>query len=362
MKAFVITDTHLGAHQMSKDYWLYDVTKQYMEKFFIPKILELKKPGDIILHLGDYFDNRTAIDVNVLHYGISLMKDLSSILPVHLLIGNHDLYTEKSLDIHSLSWMNEMKNVTLYDKPQIVKFQNFSSLMMPWAISQDEEVKILNAFKAACVFCHSDLKGAKNNQLIELKHGIDIDHFKKYQSVFSGHIHLRQKIKNFQFVGCPYHLDRNDKGDKKGITIIDFETGQLDFIPNTFSPEYKTLTILNEADLNKIDKMDFGKDRIDLKISNKLLIENKKVRSQIEKMVQEHQFSGIEWKDDIKLENLIDENDLQFDQATQEFNFNVKNLTYEYVNRQEFENDHIKNQIISILDNMFEIWEAQGIE
>lgn len=347
---------------MSKDYWLYNVTKQYFDNFFIPTVQKLKKEGDIILHLGDFFDNRTSIDVNVQHYGIQLMKQLAEVLPVHILIGNHDLYTEKSLDIHSVSWMKLIPNVTLYEKPTILTFDKATALMMPWVTSHTEEAQILNTFKANYVFCHSDLKGAKNNQTVEMKHGIDIDCFQKYQYVYSGHIHLRQKIKNFQFIGCPFHLDRNDKGDRKGISILDFETGKLEFIENTYSPEYKTLIIATESDLVKIDKMDFEKDHVDLKISNKLLIENKKVRSQIEKMVQSHQFAAIEWKDDIKLENLIEEKDLQFDNASQEFNFNIKNLTYEYVQRQEFESESIRNQIIAILDQMFEIHEAAPIE
>ena len=347
---------------MSKDYWLYDVSKKYFDNFFIPYVKKHKRPGDVIFHLGDFFDNRSSLDVNVLHYGISLMKELAEILPVHVLIGNHDLYTEKSLDIHSVSWMNLINNVTLYEKPTVLTFDSASALMMPWVTTQAEEIKILSSHKANYVFCHSDLKGAKNNQTIEMKHGIDIQHFQRYQKVYSGHIHLRQVIKNFQFIGCPYHLDRNDKSDHKGISILDFETGNLEFVANTYSPEYKTLTIANELDLLKIEKFDFQKDHVDLKISNKLLIENKNVRSRIEKMVQSHSFSAIEWKDDIKLENLINENDLKFDQSTNEFNFNIKNLTYEYVGRQKFENDEVRDKIVSILDMMFEIWENKPLE
>src|SRR6185369_11279903 len=98
LRAFLISDTHLGAHQMSKDYWLYDVSKKYFDNFFIPYVKKHKRPGDVIFHLGDFFDNRNIIDVNVLHYGISLMKELAEILPVHIFFGNHTLNTEKSLD------------------------------------------------------------------------------------------------------------------------------------------------------------------------------------------------------------------------------------------------------------------------
>lgn len=359
MRAFLISDTHLGIHRLKSDYWLYDVTKKYFDDFFIPNILKLKKDGDIILHLGDYFDDRSSISVNVLDYGIELLKNLQEIMPVHLLLGNHDLYTEKSLDIHSLRWSKLLPNVTLYEKPELLTFDQQTCLMMPWTISTENEIKILDSFKANYVFCHSDLKGAKNNQLTEMKHGIDVKHFQKYRQVYSGHIHLKQKINNFQFIGCPYHLDRNDKMDQKGIWIIDFETNKTEFIPNTYSPEYRTLIIDKESDLIKMDKLDFNKDRIDLKISNKLVIENKKVRSQIEKMVQERQFEGVEWKDDLKLENLIEEEDLQFDQSNQEFNFNIKTLTYEYINRQEFENTAFKDKAVEIVDQTFEIWEQQ---
>lgn len=362
MRAFIISDTHLGAHALESDYWLYDVTKKYFDNFFIPTVQSLKKPGDIILHLGDYFDDRNNIKVNVLHYGIDLLKNLSEILPVHLLIGNHDLYTEKTLDIHSLSWTKLLPNVKLYEKPEIMTFDNASCLMMPWVTSQAEEIQILSNFKANYVFCHSDLRGAKNNQMTEIKGGIDVKHFQKYRQVYSGHIHLKQNINNFQFVGCPYHLDRNDKNDTKGILVLDFETGKTEFIANNYSPEYKTLVIDKESDLLKIQKMNFAKDKIDLKISNKLIIENKVVRSQIEALVQNRSFAGIEWKDDIKLENLIDEKDLNFDKSQNEFNFNIKTLTYEYINRQEFENPDLKNRVVQIVDQMFEIWEQKPEE
>jgi hypothetical protein len=38
----------------------------------------------------------------------------------------------------------------------------------------------------------------------------------EYGKVYSGHIHIVQEINYFTFVGSPYHLDRNDVGNKKG--------------------------------------------------------------------------------------------------------------------------------------------------
>jgi len=357
MKIFLIADTHLGCHPLKLDYWLYDVTKKYFDDFFFPIINKYKQDGDIILHLGDFFDNRSLIPVNVLHYGNTLLKQMAELLPVHILLGNHDIYTEYDNSIHSMNWANNIKNVTLYENSTIVEFGTKKCLMLPWVQRKKDEINILNNTIADYVFCHSDLKGAYNNKKVRMKHGIDVKEFKKFKQVWSGHIHLRQKTFNFQFVGSPYHLDRNDRDDQKGIYILDTETGTYEFIPNNISPEYKMIEINEEKDLSYISSQNFDKDRIDLMISNKLLIENKKVRSKIEQMLQNNSFEQIKWKDDLKLDDVIDDEDMEFEST--DLDINIRKLTYEYVNRQQFDSTDVKNKITTILDQMFEIYDDQ---
>lgn len=357
MKVFLVTDTHLGTHPIKLDYWLYNVTKDYFDNFFIPTVEKYKEEGDIIMHLGDFFDDRSIIPVNVSHYGIQLIKQLSNILPVHMLLGNHDIYTEFDNSIHSMEWAKNIPNVILYEKPEVLDFVGKRLLMMPWVQRKKDEVALLNSTKADYVFCHSDLKGAYNNRKSKMRSGIDIKEFKNFKQVYSGHIHLRQKTANFQFVGSPYHLDRNDRGDQKGIYILELETGKCEFIPNTVSPEYKLLEIVKESDLHKLVVNEIDKDRIDITISNKLLLESKTVRSKIEEMLQTNTFERIEWHDDLKLQDVIDDTDIDFVEG--DIDLNIKKLTYDYVNKQDFDSDDIKDKIVGILAQMFEIYEER---
>jgi DNA repair exonuclease SbcCD nuclease subunit len=190
-----------------------------------------------------------------------------------------------------------------------------------------------------------------------MRGGMDIKDFKNFKQVWSGHIHLRQKTYNFQFVGSPYHLTRHDIDDQKGLYILDIDKGTYDFIPNKISPEYKILEITKAEDIKKLNLNDYNKDRIDLKISNKLLIENKEIRSKVEELLQNNKFEKIDWQDEIELEDVVDESSVDFVEG--EVDYNIKKLTYEYVNKQKFEeNSIIKDHILKILDQMFEIYET----
>jgi DNA repair exonuclease SbcCD nuclease subunit len=358
MKAFLIADTHLGVHPLKLDYWLNDVTRNYFDDFFIPLVEKRKQEDDIIIHLGDFFDDRSIIPVNVLHYGNKLMEQLSSLLPVHIILGNHDLYSEYDNSIHSMDWCRHIPNVSLYEEHEVITLGMKKCLMLPWVQRKKDEVQILNNTVADYVFCHSDLKGAYNNKSRVIKHGIDIQNYNKFKQVWSGHIHLRQKTHNFQFVGSPYHLDRNDIGDKKGVYILDIETGDAEFVPNNISPEYKVIEIKNEKDLDKLEAKELKKDRFDLKIANSLLLENKKIRSQVERLLQEKKFEQIKWQDDLKLEDVIEEKNIDF--STQSIDFEIKKLIYDYMNKQNFENEDVNHKIFETLDELFEVYENQS--
>ena len=56
-KIFLIGDTHIGlGYPNSVEKW-HKVHKQYFSEFLIPLLKEKVEPHDIIVHLGDLFDN-----------------------------------------------------------------------------------------------------------------------------------------------------------------------------------------------------------------------------------------------------------------------------------------------------------------
>ena len=69
-KIFLIGDTHIALGYPNKvDKW-YKAHQQYFKDFLIPLLREKVRPGDIIVHLGDLFDNRNIIHINLMNFAL----------------------------------------------------------------------------------------------------------------------------------------------------------------------------------------------------------------------------------------------------------------------------------------------------
>ena len=62
-RAWVISDTHFGARNNNVE-WL-DRMISYFEDYFIPIVKKNYKPGDILIHCGDVYDNRQSINFQI---------------------------------------------------------------------------------------------------------------------------------------------------------------------------------------------------------------------------------------------------------------------------------------------------------
>ena len=131
--------------------------------------------------------------------------------------------------------------------------------MMPWIEDKKEQVEILKQHSGCdYLFCHSDLNGAKLH-LTSVSHRnsdkINVEEFSGYKHVYSGHIHLVQKNKNFTFVGSIHEMDRNDIDNQKGIFLLDTQKDTELFIPNTISPKFKKIYVTKEEDIDKVENL-----------------------------------------------------------------------------------------------------------
>ena len=280
---------------------------------------------------------------------------MSVYCPLHIIIGNHDIYNKSDNDVNSLKAYNYIPNVHVYEKPSVIKFDNRSILFMPWVENKDEQISILKEFTGCdYLFCHSDLNGAKMH-LTSVSHKnqnkIDVEEFKGYKNVYSGHIHLVQKNKNFTFVGSIHEMDRNDIDNQKGIFLLDTESDKEEFIPNTISPKFRKIYLNEEEDIDKLDTI--SDDWIDLFISNSLLINNRKLRRKLETVLESGSFSSVEYIDDISTPE-IEVVDTNPDNVTVSLDFEeyIKN----YINTQNWDSDRIKNGILSEFEGIIEIY------
>lgn len=371
-KILLIGDTHLGlGYPNSVDKW-FKVHQEYFQNFLLSLLKKELTKDDIIIHLGDLFDNRSVVPINILNYAQNLLEEMAKICPVHIIIGNHDLYTKATNDINTVKLYKYIPNVTVYEEPTKIEFMGKSILMLPWVEKRKDQIDILKKFSGCdYLFCHSDLNGAKMH-LSSVAHKnldkIDVEEFSGYKKVFSGHIHINQVSKNFTFVGNLFEMDRNDLGNQKGIFIIDPIDESERFIKNDISPKFMKLYLRNEDDIDSLENVS-TKDYIDLFISNSLLINNRKLRRKLESMLENGNFASVEYMDDITIR---DEkiNDINSDDTSKlideslhsdiipTIQLEYTSMIKEYILNNKYESDKIKNGVLMEFNEIINIYDS----
>ena len=362
-KIYMIGDTHIGLGYPNKAEKWFKIHQEYFNDFLIPMLEENVKEGDIIIHLGDLFDNRDIIPINLLNFAMDQVEKISKIAPLHIIIGNHDCWSRSSDEINTVRPFKYIPNVNVYDKVSTIDYKGHKLLLMPYIEKKKEQIKYINQNKDCdYLFCHSDLNGAKMH-LTSVAHKnlnkIDVDEFKPFKGVYSGHIHLVQKSKNFVFVGSNFQMDRNDYGDQKGIFVLDVETGEENFIENKVSPVFKKVRIAEEIDIDLLEELKNTEDYIDITVSNNLLVNNRKLRRKLESLLEEGNFTSIDYIDDIVSDGEVDE-DLDEDANNDSMDISIK-LDYEeyvkeYILKKKYSSENFKNGIISEYDNIIDIY------
>jgi len=370
-KILIIGDCHLGMGFPNKYTKWFSVAKEYFETFLIPLIKRDLTKDDIIIQLGDLFDNRNFVPIDILNYAQSLIEEMSKICPVHILVGNHDMYHKSSGEINSINTFKYIPNVFVYDKVEKIEYDGKRLLMMPYFEKRKEQIEILKKFSGCdYLFCHSDLNGAKMH-LTSVAHKnhdkINVEEFSGYKGVYSGHIHINQRSKNFTFVGNPFEMDRNDLGNQKGIFIIDAIDGSERFIPNDVSPKFRKLYLRNEDDIESLDGVS-TKDYIDLFISNSLLINNRKLRRKLEAMLESGNFASVEYMDDLALmrdqkmrEMGIEDSELISEEVeidvTPTIQLEYTDMIRDYINASKYDSDKIKNGVLQEFNEVVKIYD-----
>jgi hypothetical protein len=189
---------------------------------------------------------------------------------------------------------------------------------------------------------------------------IDVEDFSGYKNVYSGHIHLVQRNKNFTFVGSIFQMDRNDFGDQKGIFVVDTDENSEEFIPNIISPVFKKVRVVDEDGVELLETLKNSKDYIDIAISNNLLISNRKLRRKLEVILEKSNFSSVEYIDDITKDLIDDEisESVEIDEETMEISIALDYEEYvkEYILKQKYDNDKFKQGILTEYDEVIKIY------
>ena len=359
-KCIFLSDIHFGIRS-SLEEWQ-DNIKDYFDNWFIPYIKSLVKDNEdyCLFILGDVFDDRKSIDINVNNLAIDIFEVLGSILPVYIINGNHDLTKKTNKGNTSLRTFSNITGITVIKEPKLIKIKPSNKILstiiaIPYLGDHAEENKLLLEYtnKSDYAFMHTDISQMSFDNGMTIVGAVDSYLYKG--TIFSGHIHKRQENKNVIYVGSPYHLKRSDIGNTKGIYTLDFQTKKIYFKENLYSPIFHKIPIEDFLKLNVEERDKFLNNNYNdilineselrkYKMSNIYDIANLSHAKRVQIIVNKskHNLTIDDEKDykELSIEELINESILQLDvdDTTKD---RLKGISHTYIkNAEKIENDN----------------------
>jgi DNA repair exonuclease SbcCD nuclease subunit len=172
------------------------------------------------MFLGDWHHHRAALNLQTMSYSLRSLEKLSAAFSQFFFIpGNHDLYYRDKRDIHGVDWARHIPNIHICND----WFQDGDVIIAPWLVGDDHTR--IQKMSAKYMFGHFELPHFKMNAMVEMPdHGeIQVENFGGFESVFSGHFHLRQQKRNINYIGNCFPHNFADAGDdKRGMMILEW--------------------------------------------------------------------------------------------------------------------------------------------
>ena len=237
MKVAIITDTHYGARKGSKH--LHDYFELFYKNVFFPT---LEDNGiDTVIHMGDAFDSRKAIDFQSLEWAKRVVFEPLKKYDVHMIVGNHDCYYKNTNNVNSPELLLQTyPNIKTYSTVSEAEVGGLNILFIPW-INAENYQDTLNSIKVSdsvCAMGHLELNGFRAHRGHVMEEGMACDVFEKFDKVFSGHYHTRSDNGRIFYLGNPYEMFWNDVNDPRGFTIFDTDTLDFEQIDNPYKLFY----------------------------------------------------------------------------------------------------------------------------
>jgi len=338
MKIAIITDTHWTARKASRH--LHDYFELFYNNIFFPSLEE--NGVEIVIHMGDAFDNRKSIDFWGLDWTRRVVLDPLSKYETHMIIGNHDIFLRNSTEINSPALLlKDYPNIKTYSSPTNTKVGGIDMTFIPWICSEnyEETLKIIKKSKAKVAMGHLELQGFRvNKHLIMEDHGLEANLFSNFTKVFSGHYHTRSDNGTVFYLGNPYEMYWTDVNDTRGFHIFDTETLEHTPINNPYKLFYNIY--YEDTPYQLFDATDYQNKIV------KVIVRKKSKPKDFEKFVDKLYSVGVQ---DLKIvENfeIQESEDFQIDDDE-----NTISILNRYIDEAEIEFD--KNRVKTIFQDLY---------
>ena len=239
-KAAAMTDIHWGAKSNSEQH--NQDCLNFIDWFCQEAI---NNNADHIIFLGDWFENRSAVNISTLHHSYLGAKKLNNLgIPVFFIIGNHDLYQRHTREIYSTIQFHEFSNFTIIDQPTIVPEIDTSPLLCPYLFPH-EYPDLMQFNSIETWWGHFEFKGfIVTGYNITMQSGPEHTAFDGPKYIFSGHFHKRQRGGNVIYIGNTFPTNFSDTDDNnRGMMIYNHTTKQIKFLDWDECPKYTKVCI-----------------------------------------------------------------------------------------------------------------------
>jgi len=238
VKTLLLTDTHLGLYDAA-DFWHEVVLKlfQYVADFCNRN--NIKR----IIHLGDFFEKRKAINVKSLWYAAEYIGPILNEFETYIVVGNHDTFYKNQIKPHSLVVFKEYENITIVDEPMTLSCGQIG--LVPW---QGE--KVLGVYTLMGHFAINDFRMNEGYTMKKADHPME---YGVYRQVISGHFHTPMTKNNISYIGAPFQQTFADVGGERGFYV--HEGRNLEFFEYTDAPHFLKITAEKEMSKGLDDEL-----------------------------------------------------------------------------------------------------------
>jgi hypothetical protein len=244
VQVIILGDLHFGIKKFSLDFF------ENQMNFFDNQLFPYMINNGIrtIIQTGDFFDNRSNIDINFLHIFRKRFMDKLVELDITLItyLGNHCIYFKNTMVVNSSSILAELypNNFRVIDTQQILDIGSKQFGFVPWLLPDATiDDKLLK--QSDYVFGHLELSGFEISKgVVDTHSKLSCSSFVEYKNIkiiFSGHYHIRNMTKLVKYVGIPYQCTWNDYTNSTGFHILDTTTDALEFVENIRSKVYSKI-------------------------------------------------------------------------------------------------------------------------
>ncbi len=203
MTTLVISDLHLTEKTTEQYRWnIFDTVKDYVKENDVERLFIL----------GDLLDKKDRHPAELINQLMDKLIDLLKyVKPIYILKGNHDYLKPQAPFLDFLKHFHP--NIVWISSPTHLTFGNLKTLWLPHSKNPTEEWADCD-FDVSTVFMHQSVIGCKVSEYFEMNCGFDLEWLtSKLDSnakIYSGDIHVPQKIKTLTYIGTPHPVSFGD--------------------------------------------------------------------------------------------------------------------------------------------------------